>query len=50
MKLTQETNTLEGFEVWDRKTQAPKYQEVKVAFVAVRVGGNIGMNRAAYEM
>jgi hypothetical protein len=42
---------LEGFEVWDRTVvHASEHQELKVAFVSVRLGGNIGMNRAAYEM
>ncbi len=41
---------LEGFEVWDRTVQAPQHQEVKVAFVSVRVGGVIGLNKAAYKM
>jgi hypothetical protein len=41
---------LEGFELWDRTVRAPAHKEVKVAFVSVRMGGNIGMNRAAYRM
>lgn len=41
---------LEGFEVWDRTVSAPTHHEVKVAFVSVRVGGVIGMNKAAYRM
>jgi hypothetical protein len=41
---------LEGFEVWDRTVQAPEHKEVKVAFVSVRVGGVIGLNRAAFKM
>ncbi len=40
----------EGFEVWDRTVHAPAGQEKKVAFVSVRVGGVVGMNRAAREM
>ncbi len=41
---------LEGFELWDRTTQAPAHAPVKNAFVSVRVGGVIGMNRAAHKM
>jgi hypothetical protein len=41
---------LEGFEVWDRTVSAPQHQEVKVAFVSVRVGGVVGLNKAAYKM
>jgi hypothetical protein len=41
---------LEGFEVWDRTVQAPDHKEVKVAFVAIRVGGTIGVNVACYKM
>jgi hypothetical protein len=41
---------LEGFELWDRTVRAPACKEVKVAFVSVRVGGVIGMNKAAYRM
>jgi hypothetical protein len=41
---------LEGFELWDRTVGAPEHKEVKVAFVSLRVGGVIGLNRAAYRM
>ena len=41
---------LEGFEVWDRNVQAPVHKEVKTAFVAVRVGGTVGVNRTCYVM
>ena len=41
---------LEGFELWDRTVSAPQHQEVKVAFVSVRVGGVIGLNKACYRM
>lgn len=41
---------LDGFETWDRNVKAPAHKEAKVAFVSVRVGGNIGMNKAAYRM
>lgn len=41
---------LDGFEVWDRTVQAPAGKGKNVAFVSVRVGGVIGMNRAAHEM
>ncbi len=41
---------LEGFEVWDKTVRAPEHREVKVAFVSVRVGGVIGMNKACYKM
>ncbi len=41
---------LEGFEVWDKTVRAPEHREDKVAFVSVRVGGVIGMNKACYKM
>ena len=41
---------LEGFELWDRTVHAPEHKEVKVAFVSIRVGGVIGLNRAAFKM
>jgi len=41
---------LDGFEVWDRTVQAPAGQEKKMAFVSVRVGGVVGLNRGAREM
>ncbi len=41
---------LEGFEVWDKTVRAPKHREVKAAFVSVRVGGVVGMNKACYKM
>jgi len=41
---------LEGFEVWDKTVRAPEHGGVKVAFVSVRVGGVIGMNKACYKM
>ncbi len=41
---------LEGFELWDRTVGAPEHKEVKVAFVSVRVGGLVGLNRAAWRM
>jgi hypothetical protein len=41
---------LEGFEVWDKTVRAPEHREAKVAFVSVRVGGVIGMNKACYKM
>lgn len=41
---------LEGFEVWDRTVRAPEHKEVTAAFVSVRVGGVIGLNRAAHRM
>ncbi len=41
---------LEGFEVWDRNVRAPEHKEVKAAFVSVRVGGVIGLNKACYKM
>lgn len=41
---------LEGFELWDRSVQAPEHQEVKTAFVSIRVGGTVGVNRKAYAM
>ncbi len=44
------TTELDGFEVWDRTVQAPAGHGKKVAYVSLRVGGVIGMNRAAREM
>lgn len=41
---------LDGFELWDRTVRAPAHVPVKTAFVSVRVGGNIGMNKATYKM
>ena len=41
---------LDGFEVWDRYVQAPAGSGKKVAFVSVRVGGVVGLNKAAREM
>ncbi len=41
---------LEGFEVWDRNVHAPENREVKAAFVAVRVGGTVGVNKNCYAM
>ncbi len=41
---------LEGFETWDRTVGAPENKEVKVAFVSVRAGGVIGLNKACYKM
>jgi hypothetical protein len=41
---------LDGFELWDRTVRAPAHKEVKVAFVSVLAGGNVGMNKAAYKM
>ena len=41
---------LDGFEVWDKNVHAPAGQGESVAFVSVRVGGVIGMNKAAREM
>jgi hypothetical protein len=41
---------LEGFELWDRTVNAPEHKEAKVAFVSVRVGGVIALNRAAFKM
>lgn len=43
-------DSLEGFEVWDRNVRAPVHQAAKAAFVSIRVGGNIGVNRAALKM
>ncbi len=41
---------LERFEVWDRTLHAPESKEADAAFASIRVGGVIGMNRAAYRM
>jgi hypothetical protein len=41
---------LYGFGTWDRTVKAPEHEEVKVAFVSVRVGGVVGLNKAAYTM
>ena len=41
---------LDGFEVWDRTVWAPAGQAERVAYVSVRVGGVVALNRAAAEM
>ena len=41
---------LEGFETWDRAVHAPENQEAKAAFVSIRVGGIISVNKACYRM
>jgi hypothetical protein len=41
---------LDGFEVWDRYVQAPAGSETRVAFVSIRKGGVVGLNKAAREM
>ena len=41
---------LDGFELWDKTVRAPSHIPKKTAFVSVRVGGNIAMNKAAYRM
>ncbi len=41
---------LDGFQVWDRTVKAPEHKEAKVAFVSVRAGGTIGLNKACYIM
>jgi len=41
---------LDGFEVWDRSVCAPAGKGKKAAFVSIRVGGNIGLNKAAVEI
>lgn len=41
---------LDGFELWDRTVRALAHIPVKTAFVSVRIGGTIGMNKAAYKM
>jgi hypothetical protein len=41
---------LANFEVWDRRIQAPAGQDKSVAFVSVRLGGVVGLNKAAREM
>ena len=41
---------LDGFEVWDRTVWAPAGQAERVAYVSVRVGGIVALNRAAAEM
>lgn len=50
MDLPKLATSLEGFEVWDKTVRAPKNKEVKVAFVSVRVGGVVAMNKACYQM
>ncbi len=44
------TTDLDGFEVWDRTVGAPAGQGRAVAYVSVRVGGNVGLNKAAVKM
>lgn len=41
---------LEGFELWDRTVSAPEHMEIAAEFVSLRVGGVIGVNKAAYRM
>ena len=41
---------LDGFEVWDKRVQAPAGSGKRVAFVSVRTGGTVGLNVAAREM
>ena len=41
---------LDGFETWDRTVAAPEHKGAKVAFVSVRAGGVVGLNKAAYKM
>lgn len=41
---------LDGFEVWDKHHQAPAGSDTKVAFVSIRVGGVVGLNKYAREM
>ena len=41
---------LDGFELWDKTVRAPAHIPTKTAFVSVRAGGAIGMNKAAYKM
>lgn len=41
---------LDGFEVWDRHVQAPAGTDRKVAYVSLRLGGVVGMNKAARQM
>lgn len=49
METPQLAKGLEGFELWDRTVRAPAHKEKSVAFVSVRVGGVIGLNKAAYR-
>jgi hypothetical protein len=37
---------LDGFEVWDKRVQAPAGSGKRVAFVSVRTGGTVGLNVA----
>ena len=41
---------LEGFETWDCTGYALENQEAKAAFVSIRVGGVISVNKACYRM
>ena len=47
---TSNLGPLDGFEVWDRTVGAPAGQEKKTAFVSVRVGGVVGLNKVARWM
>lgn len=44
------SESLEGFEGWDKRVQAPDHEEAYTAFVSLRVGGVIGINKSAYQM
>lgn len=44
------SESLEGFQLWNRLSHTPEHREVNLAFVSVGVGGTLGINKAAYEM
>jgi hypothetical protein len=44
------SESLEGFEGWDKRIHAPDHQEVNAAFVSLRAGGVLGVNKAADQM
>lgn len=44
------SESLEGFEGWDKRVHAPNHEEVYTAFVSLRVGGVIGVNKSADQM
>ena len=44
------SDSLDGFEGWDKRVSAPDNQEVNTAFVSLRAGGVLGVNKAADQM
>jgi hypothetical protein len=44
------SDSLEGFEGWDKRVCAPEDHQVSTAFVSLRVGGVIGINKTTDQM